>query len=70
MSLQNYTVKIVLDFIKKNKYKIKVKINKSPILNQFSFKVSRKKLDNTGLKIGRSIEKDVKATLNLLKKLY
>lgn len=66
----NYTVKNVLDFIKKNKYKIKVKITKSPILNQFSFKVSRKKLDNTGLKIGRSIEKDVKATLNLLKKLY
>jgi len=66
----NYTVKNVLNFIKKNNFKTKVKITKSPILNQFSYKVSRKKLDRTGLKVGKSIEKDVKATLNLLKYLY
>ena len=66
----NYTVKNVLDFIKKNNYKIKIKITKSPILNQFSFKVSRKKLDETGLALGSSIEEDVKYTLNLLKRLY
>jgi UDP-glucose 4-epimerase len=66
----NYTVKNVLNFIKKNNFKTKVKITKSPILNQFSYKVSRKKLDSTGVKIGKSIDKDVKATLNLLKNLY
>ena len=66
----NYTVKNVLDFIKKNNYKIKIKITKSPILNQFSFKVSRKKLDETGLALGSSIEGDVKYTLKLLKRLY
>tara|TARA_Y100000591_G_scaffold333209_1_gene374634 strand:- start:2783 stop:3709 length:927 start_codon:yes stop_codon:yes gene_type:complete len=66
----NYTVEDVLGFIKKNKYKIKTKIIKSPILNQFSFKVSRKKLNQTGLKLSNSIEGDVKSTLNLLKKLY
>ncbi len=66
----NYTVEEVLNFIKKNKYKIKTKIIKSPILSQFSFKVSRKKLDQTGLILSNSIEGDVKSTLNLLKKLY
>ena len=66
----NYTVKNILDFIKKNNYKIKIKITKSPILNQFSFKVSRKKLDSTGLILGNSIERDVRSTLKLLEKLH
>lgn len=67
---KNYTVKNILDFIKICKYKINLKIIKSPILNQSSFKVSRKKINETGLKLGNSIKEDIKATLDLLKKLY
>jgi UDP-glucose 4-epimerase len=67
---KNYTVKEILNLIKKNNYKIKTKIIKSPILNQQSFKVSRKKILSLGLKLSDSIENDIKSTLNLLKKLY
>ena len=66
----NYTVKDILNLIKKNKFKLKIKIIKSPILNQHSFKVSRKKIELLGLKLSNSIAKDIKSTLNLLKKLY
>ena len=34
---KNYTVRNILDLIKRNKYKIKIKKTKSPILNQNSF---------------------------------
>lgn len=66
----NYTVKDILKLIKKNKFKLKIKRIKSPILNQYSFKVSRKKIEARGLKLSNSIANDVKLTLNLLKTLY
>lgn len=66
----NHTVKDILNLIKKNKFNLKIKVIKSPIKNQQSFKVSRKKIELLGLKFGHSIEQDIKSTLNLLKKLY
>ena len=41
---KNYNVREILNLIKKNKYKLNIKLIKSPILNKYSFKVSRKKL--------------------------
>ena len=40
---KNYNVREILNLIKKNKYKLNIKLIKS-ILNKYSFKVSRKKL--------------------------
>jgi len=70
VSTANHTVKDILNLIKKNKFKLKIKVIRSPITNQHSFKVSRKKIETLGLKLGHSIEQDVKSTLNLLKRLY
>ena len=40
---RNYTVRNILDLIKKNGYKMKIKKTNSPVLNQNSYLVSKKK---------------------------
>ena len=67
---KNYNVREILNLIKKNKYKLNIKLIKSPILNKYSFKVSRKKIENLGLKLNNSINQDIKETLKLLKIFY
>ena len=62
----NYTVKEILDIIRSFNFKPKIKVVKSPILNQKSFKVSRKKIDMTGLKLKGDIVNDIKSTLKML----
>lgn len=66
----NYTVSNILDLIKKNNFKPLIQITRSPILNQFSYKVTRQKLDKIGIKLSKSVKKDIKLTLSLLKTLY
>ena len=46
----NYTVRQILQIIKKNNYEIKIKRVKSPILNQNSYKVSRHKFEKLRFK--------------------
>ena len=67
---KNYTVREILNFIKKKGYRMKINIIKSPILNQNSYKVSANKIKLLGLNFNNSIENDIKSTLDLLKKLY
>tara|TARA_Y200000002_G_scaffold382106_1_gene398055 strand:+ start:10962 stop:11891 length:930 start_codon:yes stop_codon:yes gene_type:complete len=67
---QNYTVNQILKMIKKKNYMIKIKKTRSPILNQYSYKVSNKKFKKFNLKFCNSIDDDIRQTLNLLKKLY
>jgi UDP-glucose 4-epimerase len=62
----NYTVKQILSKIKKYKKNIVIKFVKSEIMNQLSYNVSCKKLENNGLYLRGSIEKDIKQTLKLL----
>ena len=66
---ENYTVNEILDLIRKHNLKIKIKVVKSPIKIQNSFKVSKIKLESIGLKLSNSIEKDIKTTLKMLKKI-
>ena len=66
----NYTVSDILNFIKKNNFKPLIQITKSPILNQFSYKVTREKLNKIGIKLSKSVKNDIKLTLSLLKTLY
>ena len=66
---KNYTVRQILDLIKKNNFKIRVKYTNSPILNQNSYKVSRKKFDKFKVNFSKNINNDIRNTLNLLKGL-
>ena len=66
----NYTVRQILNVIKKEKYSIKIKKTKSPILNQNSYKVSRNKFEKFNLKFSKNLNNDIKNTLNLLKGIY
>ena len=62
----NFTVKQILEKIKKNKKQIKIKFVKSKIMNQLSYHVSSKKLENNGLFLNANIDRDIKQTLKLL----
>ena len=62
----NYTVKHILNKIKKYKKKIKINFVKSPIMNQLSYHVSNKKFNKLGLILNDNLEKDIKDTLKLL----
>lgn len=66
----NYTVNQILTMIRKFKFKPKIKIVNSPILNQNSYKVSRKKIEKFKINFSNSILKDIKETLNLIKNFY
>ena len=65
----NFTVNQILSKISKYKKNIKIKLVKSPIMNQLSYHVSQKKLNRNGLVLNYDIEKDIKDTINLLKNI-
>jgi UDP-glucose 4-epimerase len=65
----NYTVKQIINFIKKYKKNVSIKLVKSEIMNQLSYHVDNKKLNNLGLKLNSPIEADIKKTLELFKNL-
>ena len=67
---RNYTVRQILNIIRKNNFKIKIRKTKSPILNQNSYQVSRKKIEKFKIKFSNNLDKDIKNTLNLLKGIY
>ena len=66
---ENCTVNDILDKIKKIKKKIKIKLVSSPIMNQLSYHVDKKKLNSEGLYLKGKIETDIKNTLRLLKNI-
>ena len=63
---ENCTVMDILNKIRKYKKKIKIKFVSSPIMNQLSYHVDKRKLSNEGLFLDRKIEIDIKNTLKLL----
>ena len=65
----NFTVNQIIRKIKKFKKKIKVKFVSSEIMNQLSYHVSQKKLNNEGLILNSNIEKDIKETKKLLENI-
>ena len=62
----NYTVNQILQKIKKRKKNLKIKLVKSEIMNQLSYHVSCKKINNNGLFLKNKIDKDINDTLDLL----
>ena len=66
---ENCTVNDILNKIKKYKRDIKVKFVSSPIMNQLSYHVDKRKLNKEGLFLKNRIEIDIKETLKLLKNI-
>jgi len=66
---QNLILKKIIAYIKKSKSKIKIKYEKSKLINQYSYKVSNKKITKKGLIIKSSIFKDINSTLKILKNI-
>ena len=66
---ENFTVKQILDKIRKYNKNIKIRFVDSPIMNQLSYHVSKNKLKKEGLILNNKIENDIKQTLNILKYL-
>jgi nucleoside-diphosphate-sugar epimerase len=66
---QNLILKKIISYIKKSKSKIKIKYEKSKLINQYSYKVSNKKITKKGLIIKSSIFKDINSTLKILKNI-
>ena len=62
----NFTVGQILKKIRKYKKDIKIKLVKTAIMNQLSYHVSKKKIENQGLILKQNIENDIKDTLKLL----
>tara|TARA_B100000035_G_C20991534_1_gene550407 strand:+ start:68 stop:991 length:924 start_codon:yes stop_codon:yes gene_type:complete len=65
----NFTVKQIIDKIKKNKKNIKTKLVKTKIMNQLSYHVSSEKLKKNGLHLKGKIDKDIQQTLKLLENI-
>mgnify|MGYP001174728454 CR=1 FL=1 len=62
----NFTVGQILKKIRKYKKDIKIKLVKTAIMNQLSYHVSKKKIENEGIILKHDIENDIKDTLRLL----
>jgi len=65
----NYTVNQIITKIKKYKKDIKIKLVKSPIMNQLSYHVSQKKITKYGLTLNSNIERDIRDTMKLLRNI-
>jgi nucleoside-diphosphate-sugar epimerase len=65
----NFTVRQILNKIKKYKKKVSVKYVNTPLLNQLSYHVDQSKIKNHGLRLNADITKDIKDTLSLFKNI-
>ena len=63
----NYTVRQILNRIKKYKKKISIDFVDTPILNQLSYHVDQKKIQKRGLILNSDITNDIKETIDLFK---
>ena len=63
---ENCTVNQIIQKIKKYKKKIKIKFVYAEIMNQLSYHVDKKKLNNEGLYLKNKISNDIKDTIKLL----
>jgi len=61
----NLTLKKIIDYFKKYK-KIKIKYEKSKLINQYSYKVSKNKFTSKAILLNSNIENDIKSTLKML----
>jgi len=63
----NFTVEQIINKIKKIKKKLKITLVNSPIMNQLSYHVDKKKLSKNGLFLNSNLDKEIIQTLGLFK---
>ena len=64
---QNLKLKKIISYLKKHKNTIKIKYEKSRLINQYSYKVSNKKFSRRALMLKSSIFYDINSTLKMLR---
>ncbi len=65
----NFTVKQIIEMIRRYKKNVKIKFVNTAIMNQLSYHVNDKKLKKRGLNLTSKISKDIKDTLEIFKSL-
>ena len=65
VSSSNFTVKQIIEKIKKNKKNINIKFINSPIMNKLSYHADKKKLTKEGLTLNSDLNKEIEKTLKL-----
>lgn len=65
----NFTVKQIIEMIRRYKKNVKIKFVNTAIMNQLSYHVNDKKLKKRGLNLKSKISKDIKDTLEIFKSL-
>ena len=60
---QNLTLKKIIGYFKKHKKTVKIKYEKSKLVNQYSYRVSNYKFSKRALKLKSNIHHDIKSTL-------
>lgn len=65
----NFTVKEIIQMIKKYKKNVSIRFVKTKIMNQLSYHVQNDKIKKLGLKFNASIKKDINDTLKLFSSL-
>ena len=66
---ENKTVKEIINHIKNCGHNPKIKMTKSPIMNQLSYKVKKNKIESFGLNLRSKIKNDIEKTLKLFKQI-
>ena len=66
---QNLTLKKIIGYFKKYKKTIKIKYEKSKLVNQYSYKVSNKKFTKKALFLKTNICHDIESTLKMFKNI-
>ena len=66
---ENLTLNQIILYFKRYKKKIRIKYEKSKLINQYSYKVSKNKFTKAGLSLNSKIHLDIKNTLRLFKNI-
>ena len=65
----NFTVRQIINKIKKYKKKISISYVDTPLLNQLSYHVDQSKIRKNGLRLNADITVDIKDTIDLFKNI-
>ena len=66
---QNLTLRNIINYFKKYKKKIKIKYQKSKLINQYPYKISNHKFNLEAFELKSKISDDIKSTLKQFKYL-
>ena len=65
----NFSVKEIIEIIKKYEPKVQIKLVKSKIMNELSYEVSSKKIQKKGFIFAKNLDARIKDTINLFKSI-